>query len=65
MIPETCPDHIPLKSLCCEFCPTKAQIRTYLTVLLNHLVDFLMLITVFSWLSQNSIFSYCIFNKIR
>ena len=34
MIPETCPDHIPLKSLCCEFCPTKAQIRTYLTVLL-------------------------------
>ena len=34
MIPETCPDHIPLKSLCCYFCPTKAQIRTYLTVLL-------------------------------
>ena len=33
MIPETCPDHIPLKSLCYEFCPTKAQIRTYLTVL--------------------------------
>ena len=33
MIPETCPDHIPLKSLCCYFCPTKAQIRTYLTVL--------------------------------
>ena len=34
MIPETCPDHIPLKSLCCYFCPTKAQIRTYLTVLI-------------------------------
>ena len=34
MIPETCPDHIPLKSLCYEFCPTKAQIRTYLTVLI-------------------------------
>ena len=33
MIPETCSDRIPLKSLCCEFCPTKAQIRTYLTVL--------------------------------
>ena len=33
MIPGTCPDHIPLKSLCCEFCPTKAQIRTDLTVL--------------------------------
>ena len=37
MIPETCPDHIPLKSLCCYFCPTKAQIRTYLTVLLQFL----------------------------
>ena len=40
MIPETCPDHIPLKSLCCEFCPTKAQIRTYLTVLCSLCVDF-------------------------